>query len=73
MITYPNYKVHAFLESRKSTAWFKKEKKLGDSREHIQNLLMIITFKVPGKSFGEAKKIIPLERPVMVELFFNRD
>jgi hypothetical protein len=55
MITYPDYKVHAFLVSRKSTAWFKKEKKLGDSREHIQNLLMIITFKVPGKSFGEAK------------------
>jgi hypothetical protein len=73
MITYPNYKVHAFLESRKSTSWFKKEKKLGDTREHIQNLLMIITFKVPGKSFGEAKKIILLERPVMVELFFNRD
>jgi hypothetical protein len=60
------------VESRKSTAWFKKERNLGDSREHIQKLLVVITFKVQTRSYGEVKKIL-LERPVMVELFLKRD
>jgi hypothetical protein len=72
MITYPDYKVHAFVESRKSTAWFKKDRNLGDSREHIQKLVMVITFKVQTRSYGEVKKIL-LERPVMVELFLKRE
>ena len=70
MITYPDYKVRRFVESRKPAGWFKKERNLGDSIEHIQNLLMIITFKVEAGIYGKANKM-PLKRPVMVELFFK--
>jgi hypothetical protein len=56
------------VESRKSTAWFKKERNLGDSREHIHKLIVIILFKVQTRSYGEVKKIL-LEKPEMVELF----
>jgi hypothetical protein len=57
MISYPDYKVLKFTGSRISTNWYGAiERKLGDSREHIQNVLLIITFKVENRSFGEAKK-----------------
>lgn len=73
MITYPDFKVIKFTESR-ITKWLGfgfREKKLGDSREHIQKVLMIITFKVEMRSYGEGKKTL-LERPVTVELFFKK-
>ena len=67
-IKYEGYKVSAFVDSRKSTKWVVfKERNLGDTIDHIQNLIMIINFRVEPRIHGQSKKIL-LERPAMVEL-----